>query len=120
MPLDLRYNEEEKFIHLIVSGDFGLEQLKEYAAEVAALSEEKNCLNILNDMTGAKIDIDFMDVYHSPRYVTEAGIKNATRRALVVPDDFNQDQFLENVTRNACHNLKVFHNVDDAKEWLLA
>ena len=114
----LTYNADTDCIELTVKGCFTMERLKKIAPEVAKLSEESGSLKILNDMSGASIDISLAEVYSSPQEMDNSGIQRATRRALVVPPDFNQADFLENVTRNRGHNLRVFHDRQSALAWL--
>ena len=120
MTHQLAYNAESDCIELTVGGTFTMERLKRIAPEVARLSEESGCLKILNDMSGATIDISLAEIYSSPQEMDNSGICRTTRRALVVPPDFNQAAFLETVTRNRGHNLKVFHDRESALAWLRA
>ena len=118
MTHKLAYNPESDCIELTVEGTFTMERLKRIAPEVAQLSEQSGCLNILNDMSGANIEISLAEVYSSPQEMDNSGITRTTRRALVVPPDFNQAAFLETVTRNRGHNLKVFTSREEALGWL--
>lgn len=114
----LIYNRDSDCIELTVEGVFTMERLKRIAPEVAKLSEESGCQCILNDMSAATIDISLGEVYSSPQEMDNSGILRTTRRALVVPHDFDQAAFLETVTRNRGHNLKVFRDRESALEWL--
>ena len=95
-----------------------MERLRRIAPEVANLSKQSGCQRILNDMSGAIIDVSLSEVYSSPQQMDLSGISRTTRRALVVPPGFEQAGFLETVTRNRGHNLKVFHDREDAMAWL--
>lgn len=119
MSFNMKYNKNEDFIQLTVTGCFGLNELKNYAAKVAEFCTEKDCWKILNDMSMADIEFDFMDICNNPRYIDEAGIPASTQRALVVPEDFLHGNILEESTRNACHNLRVFKTLKKAKAWLV-
>ena len=118
MTHQLRYNADTDCIELTVEGTFNMERLKRIAPQVAKLSEESGCLRILNDMSGANIDFSLGEVYNSPQEMDHSHISRTTRRALVVPPDFQQADFLETVTRNRGHNLRVFHDRAEALEWL--
>jgi hypothetical protein len=118
MAHTLVYNADTDCIELTVEGTFTMERLKRIAPEVATLSAQSGCLNILNDMSGATIDISLSEAYASPQEMDSSGILRTTRRALVVPEDFAQGGFLETVTRNRGHNLKVFHDRQSALQWL--
>lgn len=118
MSHKLEYNPDTDCIELTVLGTFDMERLRRLAAEVASLSEQSGCTCILNDMSDATIAVSLTDAYHSPQEMDQAGISRATRRALVVPPDFAQADFLETVTRNRGHNLRVFHDREGALAWL--
>ncbi len=118
MSHQLVYSRDKDLIELTVEGTFTMERLKRIAPEVAKLSEESGCQRILNDMSTATIDISLGEVYASPQEMDNSGIRRTTRRALVVPSDFYQAGFLETVTRNRGHNLKVFRDRESALEWL--
>ena len=118
MTHKLVYNPDSGCIELTVEGLFNMERLKRLAPEVARLSEESGCQCILNDMSGATIEVSLTDVYSSPQQMDNSGISRSTRRALVIPPNFDQASFLETVTRNRGHNLKVFTDRQRALEWL--
>jgi hypothetical protein len=119
MSHTLAYHPENDYIELLVEGVFDLTRLKRLAPEVARLSAESGSLHILNDMSGATIDVSILEIYSNPQQMDDAGISRSTRRALVVPPNFEHAHFLETVTRNRGHNLRVFTSRDEALAWLL-
>jgi hypothetical protein len=119
MTHTLQYNPDTDCIELTIQGIFNMKRLEAIAPEVARLSEKSACLRILNDMSNATIDVSLADIYSSPQQMDNSGICRSTRRALVVPPGFEQATFLETVTRNRGHNLKIFHDRDSATAWLL-
>ncbi len=118
MTHTLQYNPDTDCVELTIQGVFNMERLKTIAPEVAGLSAEHACQRILNDMSCATIDVSLADIYSSPQQMDKSGIKRITRRALVIPPDFDQAAFLETVTRNRGHNLRVFNDRLSALEWL--
>lgn len=97
-----------------------MEKIREAAPLVAQFCEEKKCFRILNDMSSARIQISIVDVFQSPAIMDNSGITRITKRALVVPPDFDKSEFLETVTRNRGHDLMVFNDIEKAKQWLLS
>jgi hypothetical protein len=71
-------------------------------------------------MSGAAVDVSLLDLFDSPHIMDESGVSRTTKRALVLPPGFPEARFLEVVTRNRGHDLKVFVDVAEAKAWLLA
>ena len=119
MSHELSYDSELGCIVLHIEGKVTVEVIRELAPEVASMVEETGCRRILNDMSVATIDVAVMDLFDSPKIMSESGIASDTKRALVVPCSFAKSGFLETVTRNRGQNLMVFEDVDEAKEWLL-
>lgn len=118
MGYSVCYDGTDDCVILTVTGVVDMETIRVMAAEVAAKCEEMDCTHILNDMSNADIQVSFMDVFSSPSVIEASGIPSKTKRALVVPEDFSEREFLETVTRNAFHNLVVFTDLEKAKEWL--
>lgn len=118
MSHTLKYNPDTDCIELTVLGTFTMDRLKSIAPEVAGLAYKSGCRRILNDMSGATIAVSFTDIYRSPAEMDQSGIRRTTRRALVVPPSFGEADFLETVTRNRGHNLRVFQDRESAMKWL--
>lgn len=119
MSYQIDYDPQQGVIFITVENLLNMARLTEIARQVAATSEAQQCLRILYDMSRAEIDVSMVDIYNSPQKMDEAHISRRTRRALVTPPGFDKGMFLETVTRNRGHNLRVFTDYDVAKEWLL-
>lgn len=108
-----------KAVVVVLTGRISLQSIREAALEVARLCNETGCRRILNNASVADTrDLSFMDVYSSPEVLEECGVQQTTRRAVVVPADFNRARFLEDVTCNRGHHLRVFRDLDEATAWL--
>jgi len=70
-------------------------------------------------MRSATINISVAGLFYSPKAMDESGVSRTIKRALLVPAAFEESEFLETVTRNRGHNLKVFRDIEEAKRWLL-
>jgi hypothetical protein len=119
MSYSLDYNQDIDCILLVFKDTVNINVIQKVAPQVACMCEETGCRHVLNDMSRAIINITALEVFHSPDIISKSGISRTTRRALVVPSNFSHSDFLETVTRNGGHNLKVFFNVVEAKAWLL-
>ncbi len=120
MSHKLSYDAETDCVILRVQGEVTIETIRELAPRVASLLEKTNCPRFLNDMSAATIDISVAELFGSPRIMDESGLKRDTKRALVVPPSFAESAFLENVTCNRGHNLMIFQDIEEAREWLLS
>jgi len=118
MTYDVHFDPEINCIFMHVSGRVTLEVIRELAIRVSGICAEKKCYRVLNDMRTATVKISIPDLYAVPKTMSESGLPRRLMRALVVPSDFDDSEFLENVTRNRGHNLMVFKDIEKAKEWL--
>jgi len=119
MSFNLLHDPVTDCIVLTFNETVTMEKIREAAPQVAKLCEEKECFRILNDMSSARIEISMVDAFQSPAIMDKSGITRITKRALVVPPDFDKSEFLETVTRNRGHDLMVFNDIEKAKQWLL-
>jgi len=116
----LSYDPDIDCILLTFDGVFNIDRLVEVAPEVARLCKEQNCRRVLNDMSAASFELSLVDMFDSPRLLDESGVSRATKRALVLPESFTEAEFLQTVTLNRGHTLKVFRDREEAKRWLLS
>ncbi len=120
MSYELQYDSKIDCVILRIQDIVTLEVIRMIAPEVARMCEETGCRRLLNDMSTATINISFLDLYKSPKTMDESGVSRKTKRALVVPPAFDEPDFLENLTRNRGHDLKIFKDIKEAKQWLLS
>ena len=114
----LSYDRQLDCVHVTFTGIVDLRVIQEVAPQVARLCAETGCHRILNDMSRAHIDISLLETFQSPAIMDQALISRSIRRALIPPPDFPESQFLETISQNRGHNLKVFSSVADATAWL--
>ena len=120
MPHTIKYDEKLDCIFLTVHGMLDLALLREMAAEVAGLVIQKRCRLVLNDMRQATLSKGIWEVYKMPQAANAQGIEQATKRALVVPENAPEFNFLETVFVNKGHVVKLFTDPDSAKKWLFS
>lgn len=118
MSHKLYYDSDLDCVILRVEGLVTLNRVRKLAPEVSHLCEKTGCCRLLNDMSGAQIDITIPGLFTSPQIMNESHVSPKIKRALVVPPSFKEAEFLENVTRNRGHNFKIFNDIDDAVKWL--
>ncbi len=120
MSHELHYDPNIDCVILRIQGIVTLDLIRKIAPEVARMCEETGCRRLLNDMSAATINISILDLYTSPKTMDESGVSRKIKRALVVPHAFDEPDFLENLTRNRGHDLKIFKDIKEAKQWLLS
>ena len=119
MSYTLRHDPESDCVILEFRGRLTLKTIREAAPQAARLCERTGCERLLNDMRAAAIQISFLELFHSPETMERAHVSRRIRRALVLPPGFHEARFLETVTRNRGHDLRVFHEIEEARQWLL-
>jgi hypothetical protein len=118
MAFTVRYNEERNCITVVVEGELDLTLLQNMAAEVGKMVKQKGCSCILNDLRNARPAKRALDIYNMPESARRAGVTQGFKRALVVGDRGPDFYFLETVFINQGHQVKMFVDIEDAKEWL--
>jgi hypothetical protein len=125
MPHTILYNPHMRIIEIRVSGVVNRDTFKQIFSQGVQLAKEKDCCLFLNDFREATIEMSTMDLYHLPETLSCISIRqgihaNSFRRALVIAPQFTNDaRFAEDVTANCGQHAKFFHDIDEAKTWLL-
>lgn len=125
MSHTIHYNPEAHIIELQVKGAVNRDKFREIFSQGMQLAKEKKCFLFLNDFREATIEMSTMDLFNLPEVLssisTPLGIQaNSLRRALVVGPEYTRDaRFAEDVTINRGQHAKFFHDVEEAKKWLL-
>jgi hypothetical protein len=123
MPYSVEY-DEQGIIRIKVQGTLTVAVVDDMARDVVHLAKEKNCFRVLNDLREATLKVSMVDVYNFPNefseITTRAGLHvYQFKRALIPNDDEKLLTFFENVSRNRHQNLRLFHDVASAQQWLL-
>lgn len=119
MNLDITYNQQYDYIHVVTTGTIDDFAVSKVAHAIAKAIDENHCKRILNDMRDTKINLETVSIYNTPKIIQEVGYTTA-RRALVYSGDSNDFNFFETVSKNQGQNVRVFTDVKEARQWLLA
>ncbi len=118
MPFSVTYDPEADCIFVSVQGEFDLTLFDSMAAEVARCSVESGCSHILNDLRLAILKESVAGIFFMPEHAIKKGVGRKVKRALVVSGELSEFWFLETVFINQGNTVKLFDNIDDAKQWL--
>ena len=114
----ITYDPETGCILVSVEGDFDLSLFDGMAAEVARCVDEYGCRLILNDLRQATLSERVAGIYSMPDHAMKMGIDRSVKRALVVNGSLSEFWFLETVFLNQGNVVKLFNNINAAKQWL--
>ena len=118
------YNSEAHIIETKFEGKLGLKEAREIISNIAQVAKENRCFLCLSDYRDAELDLTTSDIYNLPKILSDITTLEGLpatifRRAIVVKRDLEDFRFFETVTRNSMQNVKLFHDIDKAKKWLL-
>ena len=118
MPYTIRYEKEQDYLMVSVQGELDLRLLQNMASDVAKTLQDVGCRRILNDLREAR-PTRTVEIYNMPDIAKKAGVIEGVKRALVVGEKASDFYFLETVFVNRGHQVKMFADIEEAKEWLL-
>ncbi len=118
------YNAEAHIIETKFEGILDLKEAKEIIAKITDVAKEHNCFLCLSDYRDAELNLTTSEIYNLPKLLSDVTTLHGLsatlfRRALVVRKDLENFHFFETVTLNSMQNARIFHDVGEAKRWLL-
>ena len=125
MAYSVTFNEESGFIHAIYEGDLDMAGITGMMHDVGLEIRAHDCYLVLSDYSKAKMAISIADLYEMPKLILkrskEMGVSAyKIKRALIIPPAaYENFRFFENVSLNNSQTVKIFTDVNQAKEWLL-
>ena len=124
MPYSMEY-DEQGIISIKVQGALTMTVVRNFAMDAVHLAKEKNCFRVLTDLREATLKLSMLELYNLPKVLSEiaatAGLQVYQFKRVVITRDDDEEllPFYENVARNRIRNLRLFHDVESARQWLL-
>jgi hypothetical protein len=127
MKHSLSYDPADQLIVGKFEGTVTSHDVKDYINALYALVQEKGCFLIMNDFREAELNLSTLDIYFVPKLIEElfsrADIdvetyRKKVRSALLVINDTGDYHFFETVANNRLHNVRMFKDQQEAREWL--
>jgi len=124
MTHSIEYNPETGIVEIKFQGIVTLNEMKEFLSETKSILVEKGSFLILSDFLEAKLSLSTIEIYNLPKTVSDEIAPldisvHKLKRAVVISKGSEDFAFGETVMSNRGQNLKIFHNGDEAKAWLL-
>jgi hypothetical protein len=124
MPYSVTYDADGGYIVIRVQGRLNLAAVNDIASEAIRVANEAQCSLVLSDFREATLEFSTFDLYEVPRLLAKliaptGRAVHEFKRALVVSEEVENLGFFELVSRNRAQNVRVFHDYDEAKAWLL-
>jgi len=124
MPYSMEY-DEQGIISIKVQGALTMTVVRNFATDAVHLAKEKNCFRVLTDLREATLKLSMLELYNLPKVLSEiaatTGLQVYQFKRVVITRDDDEEllPFYENVARNRIQNLRLFHDVESAQQWLL-
>ena len=120
----IRYDSESHVLEVRLHGSHTLDSAKALLIETADAIRQHECHSILADVREVTLDMSTLELHEAPRLIHEAlsarGISAfALRRTVVVAERTPDIEFLQNSVVNRGHKMKVFVDIDEARQWLV-
>ena len=120
MALDYSIKVENKVLFVKVSGiDENLEEVKEYGLAVIEAFVQNQCEKVLCDESELTYTLSTFDTFESAKFIAELATPNTIPIAIVCgKHQLEIGKFWETVAVNRSLNVKMFYQLEDAKNWL--
>ena len=124
MPHSIEY-DPLGIISIKVQGTLTMTVVRNFAMDAVHLAKEKDCFRVLTDLQEAKLRLSMLELYNLPKVLSEiaatTGLQVYQFKRVVITRDDDEEllPFYENVARNRIQNLRLFHDVESAQQWLL-
>jgi hypothetical protein len=108
-----------------VRGNLTPDEAKQLIFNIVQTARQHDCFLCLTDYRQATMEMSALAIYEVPERIAEVCAAHGMpaykfKRAIVVANDLKDFHFFETVTLNRGQTVKLFHDIDQAREWLLA
>ena len=118
MSTDIEYLDDKDLVLTRTSGFYDLEAEAETLRDIITKLNELNCNRCIMDLRASDVISKTMDCYCRPEMFEKFGLKRSVKMALVLRELSERSHFYENVCVNRGWDIRVFHDYDDAIDWL--
>lgn len=125
MSWNIEYLESESTILITTSGAQDMAAVQQMATEVAELAARFGVTRFLKDDREATLQLSTMEIFDVPKILTELGIPNSSRIAVVIKGSTAQARdfrFFETRSHNeGRHYVRIFtDSKEQALQWVTA
>lgn len=124
MPYSAVYNPNLRIVEITYWGKITIDELVQTTWDVARMLAETKSSLVLSDFRGTILEMPITEIYLIPdkisEIITATGGKIYNVRRAIVHDGFEEAyRFFETTSVNRGHRVRKFHNIEDARKWLL-
>lgn len=122
MSNSIVYDSSCDLILVTLAGSIDKRMMDELTMQTLRLVQQHSCFRVLADLRQASSAVSTIDLFQRARetaqHVSQANIPSSYKRALIVGDNFEDPQFFETVSQNREQQVRIFHDIEEAKRWL--
>ena len=120
MSYKLTINKENDFLYAIINGIRTSESIKNVTKEICEECIKNQCTKVMVDVRDFKGHIKSSDLFSlGSNELSEISGKSIKKVAILdIEGNEKSQNFFENVSRFWGHNVSIFTDIIDAKQWL--
>ncbi len=123
MALTFQVEQEEGYLHVIATGENRPENIFEYLMKVREACAQRKCPVVLieENLKGPSLDLKkIFDVVSLSSEHAERDVKRIAYVDVNPEHEFIKNEFGVNVAVGLGIDVRIFHTVEEARQWLLA
>ena len=123
MSNSIIYDHSSGLICVTLVGAIDKRMMDDLTMQTLRLVQQHSCFRVLADIRQANSTVSTIDLFQRARetaqYVSDSNIPSSYKRALVIGDNVEDPRFFETVSQNRAQQVRIFHDVEEAKRWLM-
>ena len=120
MPYDIRMVSQDKLVQIKLSGPVTPELVDEIYPGVINMAKEYGCKGVLADFRDVTKHLSVLEKYKLGRSLGDFGFARSYKIAIVYSQSDPEDDFFETAARNAGYIVRIFRDIQEARDWLLS
>lgn len=119
MAYQVTYIPEDDIVQVTVDGEFNFEAVLNLSSNLVRELAENGSHRVLNDQRKARLKLSTLEIFKLPRVAKAFGLANNTKVAIVFHENKKDYRFIESAALNHGYFVKIFSDIDEAKNWLI-
>jgi hypothetical protein len=123
MSNSIVYDPSSGLICVTLVGAVDKQMMNDLTMQTLRLVQQHSCFRVLADLRQASSAVSTLDLFQRARetaqHVSATNIPSSYKRALVVGDNVEDPRFFETVSQNREQQVRIFHDMEEAKRWLM-
>lgn len=115
----IKHNSITGITQITTNGEFDVQLINKMMKAIIASVDKNKSNGLIIDHSNAIINISIVETFERPKHFDNMGIPRNAKIALIITDDQREAfKFFETVLVNRGFQIKAFHKIDEAENWL--